>query len=118
MLARYKDCGMIKDIMTGEQQPVKLPSYLRTETIGTIPIEEPRFIPTGWLLLDKDGNIYVDRCQELGKTHRKLTTEKGRVALMLATLPDYETTGIIADLRMVRPGSYFSDAAGDEAPDD
>ena len=108
--------------MASEINPVKLPDFLMTPTIGTMPVEEPHYPSPNYIYVRHDtGELFLGSDDELPKKSDRPKKLVGSVAVMRAAIIDSDNTllsGYVADMRNIKSASKFESAPDAEVPDD
>ncbi len=81
------------------EHSTSLPSYLWPETVGTIPLETPRFVAPRNIYVDAQNRAAMYGPERLQPNSRQVSLEQGRVAVMAVFSELGLDSGIVADFR-------------------
>ncbi|MGB4762382.1 MAG: hypothetical protein WBP12_03430, partial [Candidatus Saccharimonas sp.] len=92
------------DLSMAYEHHTSLPSYLWPETVGTMPIETPRYVEARYIHVDAENRAAMYGPERLQPDSRRVSLEQGRVAVMFVFSELGLDSGIVADFRHTMAG--------------
>lgn len=95
----YSDKRRIMNVSMRDNQHNELPYYLWPETVGTMPIQTPRYVEPRSIYVDAKNRAAMYRFERFTPHSRQASLKRGQIAVMMALSELECDSGIVADFR-------------------